>query len=243
MHRCLRTDMYFLDFYGISRYSEKNKYVIVMRYVEGGDLRKYLFANFANNSWNNRIDKLWGLAIDLRTLHRSDLVHRDLHSGNVLFGDDRRSFIADFGLTCKDGQTQEKEVKGVLPYVAPEILIRQPHTKATDVYSFGMIMWEWTSYQAPFCDAAYDINLALRIYEGLRPPVIKGTPECYAQLMQQCWDRDPSKRPTAHVLAENLNKWHHILSNECEPTKENEDIRKQFELAEQERQQNPFLIQ
>ncbi|CAG8626985.1 18587_t:CDS:2, partial [Dentiscutata erythropus] len=45
-----------------------------------------------------RLDRLWSLAIDIRSLHRLGLVHRDLHSGNVLFGDNRRSFVADLGL-------------------------------------------------------------------------------------------------------------------------------------------------
>jgi serine/threonine protein kinase len=244
MNNCLKTDMYFLDFYGISQYSDKGKkrYVIVMKYAEGGDLRKYLSFNFVNNSWKNRIDKLWGLAIDMRTLHWSKLVHRDLHGGNVLLGEDRRSFIADFGLACEDGQAQENGPKGVLPYVAPEILFCKPYTKATDVYSFGIIMWEWTSYQPPFCDVAYDAELALQILDGLRPSIIKDTPECYVQLMQQCWDRDSTKRPTAQILAETLKNWHHILANESEPTPDNDNIRKQFELAEQRRQKNPSQI-
>ena len=140
MHGCLKIDMYFLDFYGISRYPGTKKYLIVMRYVEQGDLKKYLACNITNNNWKNRIDKLWGLAIDLRTLHSSNLVHRDIHSGNVLFGKDRRSFIDDFGLTCKDGQAQDKDVKGVLPYIAPEILVRNLIQEATDVYSFDILM-------------------------------------------------------------------------------------------------------
>jgi serine/threonine protein kinase len=215
-----------------------------MRYVEEGDLRKYILSNLTANSWANRIDRLWGIAIDLRTLHLTNFVHRDLHSGNVLFGSSRRSFIADFGLACKDGQAQGSDAKGVLPYVAPEVLRRQPYTKAADVYSFGIIMWEFTSYHPPFCDRAYDYNLAIEINNGLRPSTIKGTPECYAKLMKQCWDPKPDNRPTAHFLAETLEKWHHILSGEYK-TKftDEDDIRDQFNLAEQKRQKDPFSIQ
>jgi serine/threonine protein kinase len=243
MNRCLKTDMYFLDFYGISRHPDTKKYVIVMRYVEQGDLRKYIFSNFVDNSWVNRIDRLWSIAIDLRTLHLSNLVHRDLHSGNVLFGKDRRSFISDFGLACKDGQTQENDAKGVLPYVAPEVLCRQPYTKAADVYSFGIIMWEFTSYQPPFYNRAYDYNLAIEVHAGLRPPVIKDTPKCYIKLMKQCWDPKPANRPTAHCLADTLEKWLQITSGKYE-TKllDKDNICNQFNLAEQKRQKNPFFI-
>ncbi|CAB5376305.1 unnamed protein product [Rhizophagus irregularis] len=55
--------------------------------------------------------RLWSLTIDFRSLHRSGLVHRDLHSGNVLFGDNRRNFVADLGLACKDGQNITGEIK------------------------------------------------------------------------------------------------------------------------------------
>ncbi|RGB27374.1 kinase-like domain-containing protein [Rhizophagus diaphanus] len=221
MNRCLKNDMYFLDFYGISRHPDTNKYLIVMRYVE---------------------EEFWSIAIDLRTLHRADLVHRDLHSGNVLFGSDRRSFIADFVLACKDGQAQEDNSKGVLPYVAPEVLCRQPYTKAADVYSFGIIMREFTSYQSPFGTIEHNCDLAIAIHDGLRPKVIKDTPGCYVRLMKQCWDSKPANRPTAHTLADTLEKWLQIICGKYETKCDDKDIWEQFNLSEQKRQTNPSLI-
>lgn len=215
-----------------------------MRYVKEGDLRKYVFSNLDDISWENRVDILWSVATDLRTLHLTDLVHRDLHSGNVLLGSERRSFIADFGLACKDGQDQEGDAKGVLPYVAPEVLCCKPYTKATDVYSFGIIMWEFTSHKPPFCDRAYDHNLAIEILGGLRPSTIKGTPECYVRLMKQCWNHEPANRPIAPFLVETLEKWHQVLSGKYK-TKfpDEDDIRDQFNLAEQKRREDPHSIQ
>src|SRR3990170_6610211 len=104
MHQCRRVNLGSLDCYGITRHPESRNYLMVIRFVEHGDLRKYLSSNFATNSWKDLLDRLWSLTIDLRSLHRLDFVHRDLHSGNVLFGNNKRSFIADLGLTCKDGQ-------------------------------------------------------------------------------------------------------------------------------------------
>ncbi|CAG8592921.1 9468_t:CDS:2 [Gigaspora margarita] len=87
LHECLKINLYSLDFYGITKHPTTQKYLIVMRYAEEGDLRKYLRNNFKTFDWKNRIDKLWGLATDIRSMHEKGLVHRDLHPGNVLFGE------------------------------------------------------------------------------------------------------------------------------------------------------------
>ncbi|CAG8712805.1 6685_t:CDS:2 [Funneliformis caledonium] len=112
MYQCLKINLGSLDCYGITRDPVTQDYLIVMRFVEYGDLRAYLSSTFATSSWKDRLDRLWSLSIDLRSLHRSGLVHRDLHGGNVLFGNNRRNFIADLGLTCKDGQTETGDIKG-----------------------------------------------------------------------------------------------------------------------------------
>jgi serine/threonine protein kinase len=208
MHQCRKVNLGSLDCYGVTQHPDTKQYLMVIRFVELGDLRSYL-SNSATNSWKDLLDRLWSLTIDLRSLHRSGLVHRDLHSGNVLFGNNRRNFVADLGLACKDGQNITGDIKGVLPYVAPEILLRQPHTKASDIYSFGIIMWEVTSSQPPFYETdetAYDFNLALSICDGKRPQVIKGTPACYVELMKKCRDPDPSKRLP-------LKRWPKFLRN------------------------------
>ncbi|CAG8523920.1 2238_t:CDS:2 [Dentiscutata heterogama] len=93
-----KTNLGSIDCYGITQHPVTKDYLIVMRYVERGDLRTYLTSTFDTITWKDRLDRLWSLAIDIRSLHRLGLVHRDLHSGNVLFGDNRRSFVADLGL-------------------------------------------------------------------------------------------------------------------------------------------------
>jgi len=106
--------------------------------------------------------------------------------------------IGDLGLSISESEASKiKEIKGVMPYMAPELLNGGgSYSKATDVYAFGIIMWEITSGEKPFHEFNHDTNLALRILKGTRPRITEDTPQFYQDLMQQCWHSDPTKRLT-----------------------------------------------
>lgn len=71
------------------------------------------------------------------------------------------------------------------------------YSKKSDIYSIGIIMWELASGKQPFAHISHDVNLVLKIYDGLRPEPPPNAPPFYLELMQKCWHKDPSKRPTA----------------------------------------------
>ncbi|EXX64260.1 hypothetical protein RirG_144480 [Rhizophagus irregularis DAOM 197198w] len=81
--------------------------------------------------------------------------------------------------------------------MAPEIFQGQKYTEASDMYSFGMIMWEFMTGRRPFWDEIHDIELIIKICDGLRPLIVTNAPEGYIELMKECWHSDPAKRPMA----------------------------------------------
>ncbi|CAI2187186.1 6300_t:CDS:10 [Funneliformis geosporum] len=94
--------------------------------------------------------------IRLKDIHRQNLVHKDFHSGNILYPPCR---ITDLGLSKPVGEEKRGEkVFGVVPYVAPEVLQEKPYTKAADIYSFGMISYEVLTGLTPYHGSAHDID-------------------------------------------------------------------------------------
>ncbi|CAB4421444.1 unnamed protein product [Rhizophagus irregularis] len=105
--------------------------------------------------------------------------------------------ISKSATECTDNSNENY---GIIPYMAPEIFQGQKYTEASDIYSFGMIMWEFMTGRRPFWDRNHDTELIIDIYDGLRPPIATNAPEEYIELMKECWHSDPNKRPTAENI-------------------------------------------
>ncbi|POG80537.1 kinase-like domain-containing protein, partial [Rhizophagus irregularis DAOM 181602=DAOM 197198] len=137
----------FIQFFGITQDPNSLNYIVVMSYAKKGSLRKCL-SDIIKFKWQDKLQLLKKIILGLKVIHESNLTHGDLHDGNILMSDNHNElFIIDLGL-CKpvnDSQDSDNEIYGVLPYMAPEILRYNPYTPASDIYSFSMIMWEFTS--------------------------------------------------------------------------------------------------
>ncbi|GBB85701.1 hypothetical protein RclHR1_12190005 [Rhizophagus clarus] len=193
--------------YGITQDPETLNYMIVMKLINGGNLRTNLLTKKYNPF--EKYKNLMGIAKLLLTLHESNLVRGDFHSGNILLDSRDINYISDFGLSRPVNKTiNSNEIYGVIPYMAPEVLRGKQYTKAADIYSFGIIMWEFTSGIPAFNDRSHDFDLSLDICEGLRPKILESTLPVYARLMKRCWDSDPNKSPTADELVEILTCWY-----------------------------------
>ncbi|GBB96585.1 hypothetical protein RclHR1_02790008 [Rhizophagus clarus] len=188
------------DYYGITQDSNTQDFIIIMPYYGLGDLRHYISNDFYNIKWVEKLDILEKIVIGLINIHRFDIVHRDLHSGNIFFDKFKynNTCIGDLGISKSAIESaNNNENYGIIPYMPPEIFRRQKYIKASDVYSLGMIMWELMTGRRPFWDRNHDTELIIDICDGLRPPIVTDAPEGYIDLMRECWHSDPDERPSA----------------------------------------------
>src|SRR5436189_3127987 len=71
-------------FYGITQDPETKNYMMVLDYAENGSLRNYLDKEYDKLSWETKFYGLWHIAVGLHRIHEKELIHRDLHIGNIL---------------------------------------------------------------------------------------------------------------------------------------------------------------
>ncbi|RHZ80036.1 hypothetical protein Glove_139g96 [Diversispora epigaea] len=198
-----------LRFYGITQDPETHSYMMVLEYVADGNLREYLKNNFNNISWKQKLDNLQELSFRLMHIHKLGIVHQDLHPGNILSSNFELDLtISDFGLSKRIGanlnNSGKKNIVGVLPYIAPEVLSGEEYTKAADVYSFGIIAYEIITGLLPYPDIPHDEDLAIKICNGLRPKIPFHIPKLVTRMIMKCWDARVTHRPTFEQLFDDL---------------------------------------
>src|SRR6185369_7601994 len=198
---------------------------IVMQYANNGSLLSYLDQNINKLTW---MDKLWHLrdiAWYLNNIRNAGLVHCDLHGGNIVLHD-ARSFICDLGLSRSvNSHESDSIVRGVLPFIAPEVFHTRKFTQKSDVYSFGIIMYLIATGEPPFRDRQFDASLIREIMDGLRPSMPDSAPEEYKKLAERCCDAGPDMRPNALTLCNDIydllynhdNAWEAIYHNDVKP--------------------------
>ena len=127
MHHKIEDNPYYItQLYGITQDPETKNYMMVLDYAENGSLRNYLDTNYDKLSWKTKFFDLWSIAVGLNDIHEKELIHRDLHIGNIL-SFPIRARITDMGL-CRPADynklenTNKNKIYGVLLYIAPEIL-------------------------------------------------------------------------------------------------------------------------
>src|SRR5687768_9914641 len=197
---------YINQYYGITQDPITKDFMIIMDYCELGDLKHYIPINFYNLNWSDKLDRLEYIVKGLEAIHKMDIIHRNFHSGNILVGKFGLK-IGSLGISKPANvSSDDEEIYGVIPYIASEVFQGQKYAKASDIYSFGMIMWNLMTGREPFWDQDHDTDLIIEICDGHRPPIVTNAPKDYIELMKECWDPDPIKRPSTFDLVQKINK-------------------------------------
>jgi serine/threonine protein kinase len=179
----------------------------IMDYANEGNLRGCL-TKIIKINWKQKLYILFRIIAGLKKIHEKNLIHCDFHDGNILNHTGNKVYISDLGLSHPIQSFLKKDnIFGVMPFIAPEVLRGKPYTSASDIYSFSMIMWEFTSGITPFNDRAHDFQLSLSICKGERPKIIENTPQCYVNLMKKCWNENPLERPSALEIYKIIKHW------------------------------------
>ncbi|GBC53733.2 kinase-like domain-containing protein [Rhizophagus irregularis DAOM 181602=DAOM 197198] len=195
--------------FGITQDPITHNYALVLQYMENGNLRSYLGQTANSKTWEQRLNKMYDICLALNDIHKYGFI------GSTF------AYIGDFGLCmpaneCLSNST-EKNIYGVIPYIAPEILRRKPHTLASDIYSLGIIINEIITGIPPFNKQPHDHLLVLDVCRGLRPNIRAETPNSLRELIEKCWDANPENRPTSkeifYTLSNNLNEYKNMLLN------------------------------
>ncbi|XP_071440662.1 mitogen-activated protein kinase kinase kinase 9-like isoform X3 [Hetaerina americana] len=178
---------------------------LVMEYARGGSLNRVLAGR------KIRPDVLvdWAIQIarGMNYLHNGapiSLIHRDLKSSNVLLSEpienDDLQFktlkITDFGLAREVYKTTRMSAAGTYAWMAPEVIKTSTFSKASDVWSYGVLLWELLTGETPYkgIDAlavAYGVAV-----NKLTLPIPSTCPRPWRDLMEACWDSDPHLRPS-----------------------------------------------
>ena len=140
------------------------------------------------------------LAAGLAHAHDRGLVHRDLKPANVLFDEDGRAKIADFGIARMRGAgtlTEAGTLLGTAAYISPEQAAGAPATAASDVYSYGVILFRMLTGRLPF-ESEVPLELVAQHRDKPPPPVASIRPDApsdLARLADASLAKDPAARP------------------------------------------------
>ncbi|XP_051985221.1 ephrin type-B receptor 1-B-like [Xyrauchen texanus] len=187
--------------------------MIVTEFMENGALDSFLRQNDGQFTVIQLVGMLRGIAAGMKYLSEMNYVHRDLAARNILVNSNLVCKVSDFGLSRylqedTSDPTYTSSLGGKIPvrWTSPEAIAYRKFTSASDVWSYGIVMWEVMSFgERPYWDMSnQDVINAIEQDYRLPPPM--DCPTALHQLMLDCWQKDRNARPRFTDIVNTLDK-------------------------------------
>lgn len=180
--------------------TKRRPMMIITEYMENGALDTFLRENEEKFSPVQLVNMLQGIASGMTYLSEHNYVHRDLAARNILVTRSLQCKVSDFGLSRilendAEGTYETKGGKIPIRWTAPEAIAHRIFTSASDVWSFGIVMWEVLSFGDKPYGNMTNQEVMKSLEDGYRLPPPVDCPSILYELMKSCWSHDRMRRP------------------------------------------------
>jgi len=177
---------------------------------KSSSMNKRILENAKNEmavSFNRRIQMGKAVAYALDYLHslKPPVLHTDLSSHTILVDRDLGVKVVDFGLQKIKAYNAVKTRKSCVAWTAPEVFKGFPYSTSSDVYSFGIVLWELVTKRVPWCGQD-PVAISHSVLDGIRPNIPQFCPKDLSDLIKFCWSDLASSRPMFYNIAASLEK-------------------------------------
>ncbi|RXG59079.1 Tyrosine-protein kinase isoform SRK4 [Armadillidium vulgare] len=201
-----------IQLYGVS--TKEEPFFIVTEFMKFGSLLKYLKIYGDTSGLLQRLTIVSQVSSGMAYLESQNFIHRDLAARNVLVGKGLMCKVADFGLSRILQGTEYMAIEGTrfpIRWTAPEALLYNRFTIKSDVWSFAVLLSEvFTNGQNPYPDLTNQ-EVVENISHGYRMSRPQNSPKEIYTIMLECWEDDPSKRPSFEYLKKTLESFCAVL--------------------------------
>jgi len=186
-----------VSFIGIVENDSVNGTQIVLEFLSKGDLGRYILDTRSNISWARRVKICLDIACAMAYLHSRNIIYRDLKSENILLDDTGKAKICDFGFARSfDKKNRPQTMCGTDEFMAPELMLGDAYNEKSDVFSFGMLMFEIIARKDVGKLIPRNVKSSFSVDEKtVRPKLPTDCPKHFSELAFLCTKTDPSQRP------------------------------------------------
>ncbi|KAJ0234147.1 Serine-threonine/tyrosine-protein kinase [Hirschfeldia incana] len=181
---------------------------IVSEFLPRGSLFRLLQRNTTKLDWRRRINMAMDIARGMNYLHHCSppIIHRDLKSSNLLVDKNWTVKVADFGLSRIKHETYltTRSGKGTPQWMAPEVLRNESADEKSDIYSFGVVLWELATEKIPWETLNSMQVIGAVGFMNQRLEIPKDIDPLWIALIESCWHSDTKLRPTFREVMEKL---------------------------------------